>query len=111
MLYYSNLRFQQEQRASQGATVSGPGDTITVGGQEGKPRMRRKKHRPQRKNLAQVEGLDDHPVRTGRLVVAAHYDGDTSNYKMGHTHYQGKCRGPGSVAQEHVKCHQSCYYL
>ena len=98
-MYYSILLFQQEQRASQGATVSGPGDTITVGGQEGKTRMRRKKPRPQRKNLAQVEGLDDHPVRPGRPIVAAHYDGDTSNYKMGHTHYQGKCKGPGSMAQ------------
>jgi hypothetical protein len=55
-----------------------------------KPRMRRKKPRPQRKNLAQVEGLDDHPVRSSRLIAAAHYDGDTSNYKLGHTHYQGK---------------------
>jgi hypothetical protein len=99
LLYYCNLLFQQEQRASQGATVSGPGDTITVGGQEGKSRTHRKKHRPQRKNLPQVEGLDDHPVRSGRPIVAAHYDGDTSNYKMGHTHYQGKCRGPGSMAQ------------
>lgn len=99
MLYYSNLLFQQEQRASQGATVSGPGDTITVGRKEGKSQMRRKKHRLQRKNLAQVEGLDDHPVRSGRPVIAAHYDGDTSNYKMGHTHYQGKCRGPGIMAQ------------
>jgi hypothetical protein len=61
--------------------------------------MRRKKQRPQYKNLAQVEGLDDHPVRSGRSVVAAHYDGDTSDYKMGHIHYQGKCRGPGSMAQ------------
>ncbi|GFG39251.1 hypothetical protein Cfor_00727, partial [Coptotermes formosanus] len=86
------VRVYQEQRASQGATVSGPGDKITVGGQEGKPRMRRKKPRPQRKNLAQVEGLDDHPVRPGRLIVAAHYDGDTSNYKLGHTHYQGNGR-------------------
>jgi len=98
LLYSSNLLFQQEQRASQGATVSGPGDTITVGGKEGKSRMRRKKHRPQRKNLAQVEGLD-HPVRPGRPIVVAHYDGDISNYRMGHTHYQGKCRGPGSMAQ------------
>jgi hypothetical protein len=61
--------------------------------------MRRKKHRPQRKNLAKLEGLDDHPVRPGRLIVAAHYDGDTSNYKLGHTHYQGRCRGPGIRAQ------------
>lgn len=61
--------------------------------------MRRKKHRPQRKNLSQVEGLDDDPVRSDRPVVAAHYDGNTSNYKMGHSHYQGKCRGPGSMAQ------------
>jgi len=61
--------------------------------------MRRKKHRPQRKNLPQVEGLDDNPVRSGRPIVVAHYDGDTSDYKMGHTHYQGKCRGPGSMAQ------------
>lgn len=98
-MYYSSLLFQQEQRASQGATVSGPGDTITVGGQQGKPRMRRKKHRPQYKNLEQVEGLDGQPVRPGKSVVAAHYDGDTSNYKMGHTHYQGKCRGPGNMAQ------------
>jgi len=86
------VRVYQEQRASQGATVSGPGDTITVGRNEGKSRTRRKKHRPQRKNLAQVEGLDDHPVRSGRPVVAAHYDGDTSNYKLGHTHYQGNGR-------------------
>jgi hypothetical protein len=59
--------------------------------------MRRKKHRPQRKNLAQLEGLDDHPVRSSRLTAAAHYDGDTSNYKLGHTHYEGKKRRPGSV--------------
>jgi hypothetical protein len=52
--------------------------------------MRRKKPRPQRKNLAQVEGLDDHPVRSTRLIAAAHYDGDTSDYKLGHTHYEGK---------------------
>jgi len=70
--------------------VSGPGDKVTVGGHVGKPHLRRKKHRPQRKNLAQVEGLDDNPVRSARLIAAAHYDGDTSNYKLGHTHYEGK---------------------
>lgn len=87
--------FKQEQRASEGARVSGPGDTVTAGGHTGKPRLRRKKHRLQNKNLAQLEGLDDHPVRSARLIAAAHYDGDTSNYELGHTHYEGKCTGPG----------------
>jgi hypothetical protein len=83
--------------------VSGPGDTVTAEGHAGKSRMRRKKHRPQRKNLAQIEGLDDHPVRSTRLVAAAHYDGDTSNYKLGHTHYEGKMRGPGSMTLKTCK--------
>ncbi|KDR21454.1 Ectodysplasin-A [Zootermopsis nevadensis] len=86
------VRVYQEQRASEGARVSGPGDTVTAAGHTGKPRLRRKKHRLQNKNLAQLEGLDDHPVRSARLIAAAHYDGDTSNYELGHTHYEGNGR-------------------
>ncbi|KAJ4425782.1 hypothetical protein ANN_27407 [Periplaneta americana] len=78
------VRVLQEQRASQGATVSGPGDVV-------QKRMRRKKPRLQRKNLAQLEGLDEVPGRPSR-VLAAHYHGNATHRSLEDPHYDGNGR-------------------